>query len=169
VYQTPAAGASNALSTGCNQPRFDYDRDAMQAPESARAMLRLAVIVLCTAAGAGVWEVLASQAPGSLLSIGMLPGPIGMLRETALTLGLLLLGATFLVRDVGATRRIVVGIHIAVAITLLAGIYGALMGMHGVQARDLRPDATPLFVVKYLGRLGVFVGLIAVARRALAR
>ncbi len=141
----------------------------MQPPESARAMLQLAVIVLCTAAGAGVWEVLASQAPGSLLSVGMLPGPIEMLRDTALTLGLLLLGAALLVRDAGATRRVVIGLHIAVAITLLAAIYGAAMGMHGVQAHDLRPDATPLFVVKYVGRLGVFVGLIAIARRALAR
>lgn len=132
-------------------------------------MLRLAVIVLCTAAGAGVWETLASQAPGSPLSIGMLPGPIEMLRETALTLGLLLLGAALLVREAGATRRVVIGIHVAVAITLLAAFYGALTGMHGVQARDLRPDATPLFVVKYLGRLGVLVGLIAIARRALAR
>lgn len=169
MYQTPAVGASKAVSTGYNPPRFDYDPNAMQAPERARAMLRLTVIVLCTAAGAGVWELLASQAPGSPLSIGMLPGPIVMLRETALTLGLLLLGATFLVRDAGATRRIVVGIHVAVAVTLLAAIYGAVMGMHGVQARDLRPDATPLFLVKYLGRLGVFVGLLAIARRALAR
>jgi hypothetical protein len=132
-------------------------------------MLRLAVIVLCTAAGAGVWEVLASQAPGSPLSIGMLPGPIEMLRETALVLGLLLLGATFLVRETGTTRRVAVGLHVAVAITLLAAIYGAMTGMHGVQARDLRPDATPLFIVKYVGRFGVLVCLIAIARRALAR
>jgi hypothetical protein len=141
----------------------------MQAPESARAMLRLAVIVLCTAAGAGVWEVLASQAPGSPLWIGMLPGPIEMLRETAVTLGLLLIGAALVVRDSGATRRVVVGLHAAVAITLIAAIYGAIMGMHGVQARDLRPDATPLFVVKYVGRLGVLAALIAIARRAFAR
>lgn len=141
----------------------------MEPPESARSVLRLAVIVLCTAAGAGVWEVLASQAPGSFLSIGMLPGPIEMLRETALISGLLLLGAALLVRETGATRRVVVGIHVAVAITLLAAMYGAVTGMHGVQAHDLRPDATPLFVVKYVGRLGLLVGLIAIARRALAR
>jgi hypothetical protein len=141
----------------------------MPTPESARVMLRLAVIVLCSAAGAGVWEVLASQAPGSPLSIGMLPGPIEMLRDTALALGLLLLGATWLVRETGATRGVVIGLHVAVAMTLLAALYGALSGMHGVQARDLRPDATPLFIVKYVGRLGVFVCLLAIARRALAR
>jgi hypothetical protein len=141
----------------------------MQTPESARVMLRLAIVVLWTAAGAGVWEVLASQAPGSPLSIGMLPGPIEMLRDTALILGLLLLGASILVRDVGATRGIVIGLHVAVAVTLLAAFYGALAGMHGVQARDLRPDATPLFILKYMGRLGVLACLAAIARRALAR
>jgi ammonia channel protein AmtB len=141
----------------------------MQTPESARVLLRLAVIVLCAAAGAGVWEVLASQAPGSPLSIGMLPGPIEMLRDTALTLGLLLLGASWLVRESGATCGVVIGLHVAVAVTLLAAVYGAVSGMHGVQARDLRPDATPLFIVKYVGRLGVLVSLLAIARRALAR
>jgi ammonia channel protein AmtB len=141
----------------------------MQTPESARVLLRLAVIVLCAAAGAGVWEVLASQAPGSPLSIGMLPGPIEMLRDTALTLGLLLLGASWLVRESGATRGVVIGLHVAVAVTLLAAVYGAVSGMHGVQARDLRPDATPLFIVKYVGRLGVLASLLAIARRALAR
>ena len=141
----------------------------MQAPESARMVLRLAVIVLCAAAGGGVWEVLASQAPGSPLSIGMLPGPIELFRETALTLGLLLLGASWLVRERGATRGLVVALHVAVAITLAAALYGAIMGMHGVQARDLRPDATPLFIVKFAGRLGVFACLLVIARRALAR
>jgi hypothetical protein len=141
----------------------------MQAPESARVVLRLAVIVLCCAAGAGVWEVLASQAPGSPLSIGMLPGPIEMLRETALTLGLLLLGASWLVREDGARRGVVIALYVAVALTLFAAFYGAWTGMHGIQARDLRPDATPLFMAKYLGRLGVLACLLAIARRALAR
>ena len=141
----------------------------MQASESSRVLLRLAVFVLCAAAGAGVWEVLASQAPGSPLSIGMLPGPIEMLRETAVVLGLLLLAASVLVRERGVARGVVVALHLAVAITLLAAVYGALLGMHGVQARDLRPDATPLFVVKYLGRLGVAACLFAIGRRALAQ
>ena len=141
----------------------------MQAPESSRVLLRLAIIVLCAATAAGVWEVLASQAPGSLLSIGMLPGPIEMLRETALVLGLLLLAASSLARECGVSRGIVVALHAAVGITLLAAVYGAFTGMHGVQARDLRPDATPLFVVKYLARFGVAACLFAIAHRALRR
>jgi hypothetical protein len=139
----------------------------MQTAESTRVVLRLAVIVLLCAAGAGVWEVLASQAPGSPLSIGMLPGPIEMLRNTALILGLLLLGASFCVRESGTTRGLLIGLHVAVAVTLLTALYGAAMGMHGVQVRDLRPDATPLFIAKYLGRLGVLACLGAIARRAL--
>lgn len=114
-----------------------------------------------------MWEVLASQAPGSPLSIGMLPGPIEMLRETAVLLGLLLFAASMCVRAHGAPRGLVVGLHVAVGVTLLAALYGAATGMHGVQARDLRPDAIVLFVVKYAGRLGVFACLFAIGRRAL--
>lgn len=139
----------------------------MQGPESARAVLRLAVIVTCIAAVAGVWEILASQAPGSPLYIGVLPGPVQMLRETALVLGLLLLAASALVPQSGVSRGLVLGLHLSVAVTLLAALYGALTGMHGVQACDLRPDATPLFIVKHLGRLGVGACLFALARRAL--
>lgn len=139
----------------------------MQGPESARAVLRLAVIVMCIAAVAGVWEVLASQAPGSPLYIGVLPGPVQMLRETALVLGLLLFAAGSLVPKAGVSRGLVLGLQLSIAVTLLAGLYGALTGMHGVQARDLRPDATVLFIVKNLGRLGVGACLFALARRGL--
>ena len=141
----------------------------MQVPESARSLLRLAVTVLCLAAAAGVWEVLASQAPGSPLYIGVLPGPVLMLREVALTLGLLLLAASMLVPARGLPRLLILLLYASVALTLLTALYGALSGMHGVQARDLRPDATPLFILKYLGRIGVGVCLFALARRALAR
>jgi hypothetical protein len=142
---------------------------AMQATESSRALLRLAVLVLCVAAGAGVWEVLASQAPGSPLCIGMLPGPIEMLREAATVAGLLLLAASCLVRDLQLSRALVIALHVTVAVTLLAALYGALTGMHGVQAVDLRPDASPLFAAKYLGRLGLAACLLLIVRRVLAR
>jgi hypothetical protein len=141
----------------------------MTVPESARSLLRLAVIVLCAAALAGGWEVLASQAPGSPIYIGVLPGPVAMLRETALLLGLLLLASSMLVPERALPRALVLALHVSVALTLLAALYGALTGMHGIQLRDLRPDATPLFILKYTGRLGVLVCLLAVARRALQR
>jgi hypothetical protein len=62
----------------------------MQVGQSARTVLRLGCGVLLSAALAGVWETLASQAPGGALYIGMLPGPIQLLRETAVIWGLLL-------------------------------------------------------------------------------
>ncbi|HKU44075.1 MAG TPA: hypothetical protein VJR89_38205 [Polyangiales bacterium] len=138
----------------------------MQLTESARVLLRLAVIVLCVAAAAGVWEVLASQAPGSPISIGMLPGPIESLRETATLLGLLLLAAVCLVRDT-LPRALGIALHVAVGVTLLAGLYGAVTGMHGVQAIDLRADAIALFAAKYAGRLAVATCLLLIASRAL--
>jgi hypothetical protein len=141
----------------------------MQASESSRALLRLAVFVLCVGAGAGAWEVLASQAPGSPLWIGMLPGPIEMLREAATVVGLLLLAASCLVRDLQLPARLSIALHVAVVVTLLAAMYGALMGMHGVQAIDLRSDAIPLFVAKYAGRVGVAACLLLIVRRVLAR
>src|SRR6476660_7130901 len=49
-----------------------------------------AALLLCGTL-AGIWEVLACQAPGTALFIGMLPGPISALRELAFSLGLLLL------------------------------------------------------------------------------
>ena len=142
---------------------------AMQASESSRVLLRLAVCVLCVAAGAGVWEVLASQAPGSPLWIGMLPGPIEMLREAAVVAGLLLLAASCLVRELSLSRALLIALHVAVVVTLLAALYGALTGMHGVQAIDLRPDAVPLFIAKYAGRLGVAACLLLIVRRVLMR
>jgi hypothetical protein len=141
----------------------------MQAPESARVLLRLAVFVLCVGAGAGVWEVLASQAPGSPLWIGMLPGPIEMLREAATVVGLLLLAASYLVGDLQLPRGLLIALHVAVVVTLLAALYGASMGMHGVQAIDLRADAIPLFIAKYAGRLGLAACLLLIVRRVLFR
>ena len=141
----------------------------MQALESSRALLRLAVLVLCVSAGAGVWELLASQAPGSPLWIGMLPGPIEMLREATTVIGLLLLAASCLVHDRPLPRALLISLHVAVVVTLLAALYGAATGMHGVQVFDLRPDASPLFVAKYAGRLGLATCLLLIARRALTR
>ena len=113
--------------------------------------------------------MLASQAPGSPLFIGMLPGPIEMLREAATLIGLLLLAASCLVRDRQLPRTLLMVLHVAVAVTLLAALYGAATGMHGVQAIDLRPDAIPLFIAKYAGRFGLATCLFLIARRALTR
>jgi len=140
----------------------------MQVGQSARGVLRLGCGVLVVATLVGAWETLASQAPGSPLYIGMLPGPIELLRETALTCGLLTVLAGLMLADRTLSRRWLWLLHVGVTLTLGSGFYAAANGMHGVQVRDLRPDAGWLFLVKYAGRGLLAVCLGAIARQALA-
>ena len=121
---------------------------------------------------AGLWELLALQAPGTLLYIGMLAGPIGALRELSLLLGLLLVAAGFVLpwASHGREPRLLVALlYLGATLALSAQIYGAANGMNGVQLGDLRPDALPLFIVKQ-GGLVLFVGaLLELGRRVLVR
>jgi hypothetical protein len=129
----------------------------------ALSILRLGCSVLLAAALAGAWEILAAQAPGSPLYLGMLPGPIANLRESASELGVLLVLASLLLgeRDVGG--RWFGALAAGTALTLLCGLYGAAMGMHGTQLFDLRADAAWLFLAKQLGRALAFAGLARIA------
>jgi len=137
--------------------------------KSARATLRLAIIVLALGGLAGVWEVLAIQAPGSPLYLGTLPGPVQTLREAAFTLGFLLLFASLalprLAQAPGSRLLlgVVVSLYLGTALSLGASLYGAAHGMHGEQLLDLRPDAAPLFVVKHVGHLLVGGALFTLA------
>jgi hypothetical protein len=74
-----------------------------------------------------------------------------------------------LIRETLLPRTLLIALHVAVGVTLLAALYGAATGMHGVQAIDLRPDAIPLFIAKYAGRLGLAACLLLIARRMLTR
>jgi hypothetical protein len=141
-------------------------------PSPAAATLRLALGTLLLATLAGAFEVLASQAPGSPARLGILPGPVQLLRENAFTQGFLLSLGSFLLREASAapgcerlSRRVAIALHVGALLVLGAAVYGALQGMHGVQMRDLRPDATPLFVVKHLGYAVLLVAFVALARR----
>jgi hypothetical protein len=141
----------------------------MQVSESARAVLRLGTGVLVLAAAAGVWETLASQAPGSPLYIGVLPGPVELLREAAFQWGVLIVLAGLCLGERAWPRSLFIALQVAVALTLGSAIYAAASGMHGIQARDLRPDAMWLFVIKFSGRAGLTACLVDLARRGLAR
>jgi hypothetical protein len=140
----------------------------MQVSDSARAVLRLGTGVLVLAALAGVWETLAAQAPGSPLYIGVLPGPVELLRESALSCGILIVLAGLVLGERSWPRKLIPVLLLAVVLTLGAGLYAAASGMHGVQARDLRPDATWVFAIKYTGRALLTACLIDLARRGLA-
>jgi hypothetical protein len=136
------------------------------------ATIRLGVVTLMVAAASGVWELLAMQSPGTWLYIATLSGPITALRELTTVLGLLLLVAGWLMPWASPEREPRLLVVLMYAGTLLAAgaqLYAALHGMYGVQASDLRPDALPLFVIKY-GGLGLVLGaLLELGRRVLVR
>lgn len=135
----------------------------------ARSILRLGCWVLLAAVLAGIWEILAAQAPGSPLYLGMLPGPISDLRESALVVGVLLVLASLVSGGQDAGGRWFGVLAGGSVLTLLSGLYGGAMGMHGSQLFDLRADAAWLFLAKQLGRALVFAGLARIAWLALRK
>ena len=134
-------------------------------------MLRLGVATLMVAGAASVWELLALQAPGTPLYIGMLPGPVGALRELSGGLGVLLVLAGLAMPWTGRRRaeprRLVAVLYAGTLLALTAQTYGAAHGMHGVQLGDLRRDALPLFVIKHAALALVLGALIELGRRVL--
>ena len=141
----------------------------MQLTAATRSILRLAFAVLVLALAAAVWEVAARQSPGSLLFLGMLPGPIAGLRQLATVTGLALLGIAPLVpaaSGAGAPWRVIRIIQTGVVLGFGAAIYAAARGMHGMQLGDPRPDSLPVFLAKHGGLALAFGGLIEVGRRA---
>jgi len=140
--------------------------------EGGQAAIRMAVGVLLLAALAGAWELLARQAPGSVLYLGVTPEPIAALRELATTLGLLLFVAGALMRWAFAgspPRWVAVGLYGGALLALAAQAYGASGGMYGIQLQDLRADALPVFIFKHLGLMAFAVAFFELARRILSR
>ena len=137
---------------------------------SAKAVVRLAVVLLVVAAVASVWEVFARQAPGSSFSLGVLPGPIGVLRNTSATLGLIFFAVAWVMPWASRPRepRFMVRLAIVGAVlTVSANFYGALNSMYGIQITGLRPDVTYLFAVKQTGHALLGLCLLDLARRVL--
>lgn len=137
----------------------------------ARATLRLSFGAFACAAAGAVWHVLAMQAPGSELYLGMLPGPIENLRDASFTLGVLGFLAAQALPHAYPTRTppgLVALLHLGALCVLAAGLYGAITGLHGEQFRDLRPDARSLFIAKHAGWSITAVALTWLARRTLS-
>jgi hypothetical protein len=129
-----------------------------------------ALLLACAALAAG-WELLARQAPGSPLYLGVLPGPIAALRELCFMLGTTLALAGALLAPspseppFGARYT---QLAIAGALTsVLAQLYAASQGMHAAQLHDTRPDALPLFVLRQGGAAACAIGLVPFGLRAL--
>ena len=134
-----------------------------------RHLLRAGLSLLAAAALAGAIELLALQAPGSPLYLGVLPGPLGVLRVLALALGLLLLASDVLSARAAqplpkALTRL---LSSSAALAVLAQAYGAAQGMYGLQVKDLRADALPLFLLKHAALLAFTVGYGLLGARAL--
>lgn len=139
---------------------------------AGRGIVRCGVGVLLFAVGAGAWEVLARQAPGSVLYLGVLPEPVAALRELAIVLGLLLFVAGALCGWAfggPAPTWLRVVLCGGALLALAAQAYGAAAGMYGVQVQDLRADALPLFLCKHLGLFAFAAGFFELARRVLTR
>jgi hypothetical protein len=134
---------------------------------SRRILLRAALSLLAAGALAGLVELIALQAPGSPLYLGVLPGPIGMLRALSLWLGLLLLGADALAARAAAPLVLIRVLASAATLAVLAQAYGAAHGMYLLQVKDLRADALPLFLIKHAALLAFGVGYAALGARAL--
>lgn len=135
----------------------------------ARAVLCLGAAALSVGAATGLWELLASQAPGTPLYLGMLPGPIERLRREAFDVGILLWIATLLLGDRDLPRRVLAWWTAGTFLVLGTGLYAAACGMTGVQMSDLRPDASWVFWGKLLGRGLLFAGFVALLLRVLQR
>lgn len=137
---------------------------------ATRAVLRVAFAALAVALVASLWELAARQAPGTTFYLGMLPGPIASLRETAAVVGLVTLGAAWLVPAAGGgskPRGLVAGLTLGVTCALGTCAYAASRGMYGVQLGDVHPAALPVFALKH-GGLALWAGCVAeLFRRAL--
>jgi hypothetical protein len=125
---------------------------------SRRILLGGALGLLLAGALVGCVELLAHQAPGSPLYLGVLPGPIGVLRELTLWLGLLLLGADALAARVRVPLGLTRALLSAAALAVLAQAYGAAHGMYGLQVKDLRADALPLLLIKHVALVAFTAG-----------
>jgi len=126
----------------------------MPSTPSVRTLLRAALLLLLVASGASLWAVLARQAPGSPLYLGVLPGPIDAVRNSAAFLGFGFLGASWLLPHVAserASRWLVILACAGAGLDVGAGLYAAAQGLHAVQLVDPRPDIGPIVTLKYLG------------------
>lgn len=138
----------------------------------ARAFVRLGVVLLLVAAVAGVWEMLAMQIPSSQYRVGVLPGPIGQLREMAVVIALVLFAGAWLMPWLAPDREpwlLCVAVHVGALVTLGAMAYGATTGMYGVQIYDPRLESQVLFIVRWAGQAVLGLCLLDFARRILFR
>jgi len=144
----------------------------MELRPSARALVRLAVVLLVVGAGAGVWQLFAAQPPHSPFQAGVLEAPVAQLRRTAITYGLVLVVGAWLLPWAWPDReprRLVWTVHAGVVLTMGALLYGASQSFMGLQITDLRTDAQVVFGVRMLGQALSIACLLVLAYRVVLR
>jgi NhaP-type Na+/H+ or K+/H+ antiporter len=135
-----------------------------------RILVRLALGLWLVAALAGVWHVMAQQAPDSPLHMGILAGPIGQLRDQSFALGAGAFASGVLWPWLYAQRhgRVTLGLLVIGAVWSVVVLgYAAHRGMLGVQLYDPRPDAQRLVYARAIGHAITSLGLLALFVRAL--
>jgi len=144
----------------------------MPSTPASRALMRCAFGLLVVAAAASVWSLLANQAPGSPLYLGMLAGPIESVRDSAAVLGLVFIAVASLLPGLAQGRVAMVLVAVAcigATLDLGAGIYAAIHGLHAIQFKDPRSDIAPLVTLKYTGQALLGLCLVEVTRRVWTR
>jgi hypothetical protein len=121
---------------------------------------------------AGIWEVLAMQAPDSPFHLGILPGPIAQLRAYSFGLGTgLLLGAWLWPQLYAEGQgRILLGMLVFGSLVQVSALLSAAShGMLAVQVFDPRPDARFLLYARALGHALTLLAGAGILSRALKR
>lgn len=144
----------------------------MSSTPPTNALQRFAFGLLVVAAASSVWALLANQAPGSPVYLGVLAGPIEGVRDSAAILGLVFLAVAPLLPQLAHGRAASVLVAVAcIGATLHvgAGIYAAAHGLHAIQFKDPRSDVAPLVMLKYTGQALLGLCLLEVTRRVWTR
>jgi len=139
---------------------------------TTRWFLRLGALTLLIGLGAGVFELMATQAPYTPLHFGVLAAPFSQLRGAAFWLGLFAFVCAWLRPRLGSERAswILFGLVSAGSVLSLSAMaWAAAEGMMAIQVFDPRPGAGWLAIVRLLGQGLVLIAALDVARRLLRR
>ncbi len=131
-------------------------------------MVQLALALLVVGAVARMLELFASQAPTSQYYLGVLPGPLGELSGTSITIALSLIAAALLVPTWSPDREPWIWTAAAAAgagLLVIALTYAASQGVYGVQIEDPRPGSSGILLAKAGGGALLFICLLDLCRR----
>jgi len=139
---------------------------------TTRWFLRLGALTLLVGLAAGIFELMATQAPYTPLHFGVLAAPFTQLRSSAFWLSLFACVCAWLRPKLGSEREvwILFGLLSAGSVLSLGAMaWAAGEGMMAIQVFDPRPGARWFALVRLLGQGLVLFGGLMVARRLLRR